>query len=90
MASCAVYSSIMKYLSPSFFKYRPLKKEEYKSIFLVSVIFIVNIVLSNSSLKYNSLALDQVLLDFQADFVDVSLCYACFYMCIGVFDLWYC
>ena len=60
MISCAVYSSIMKYTAPNFFKYRPVKTSEMKMLFLVSVIFIVNIVTSNSSLKYNSLALDQV------------------------------
>lgn len=60
MLSCYVYSSIMKRLTPSLFHYRPLRQSELKSLFLVSVIFIVNIILSNSSLKYNSLALDQV------------------------------
>ena len=50
----------MKHFFPSFYKYRPLKQSEIKNLVLVSVIFIVNIVLSNSSLKYNSLALDQV------------------------------
>ena len=50
----------MKYTEPNFFKYRPVKASEMKMLFLVSVIFIVNIVTSNSSLKYNSLALDQV------------------------------
>ena len=59
MLSCYVYSSIMKHLTPSLFHYRPLRQSELKSLFLVSVIFIVNIILSNSSLKYNSLALDQ-------------------------------
>ena len=62
MLSCAVYSTIMKYATPKFFNYRPLKEGELKKMILVSVIFIVNIVLSNSSLKFNSLALDQVLL----------------------------
>lgn len=61
MASCAIYSTAMKYLFPSSFKYRPLKKGELKTMFLVSVIFVVNIILSNTSLKYNSMALDQVL-----------------------------
>lgn len=60
MLSCAVYSTIMKYTAPKFFNYRPLKRGELKKMILVSVIFIVNIVLSNSSLKFNSLALDQV------------------------------
>ena len=61
MLSCAVYSTIMKYVAPGFFKYRPIKANEIKMLLLVSVIFITNIVTSNSSLKYNSLALDQVL-----------------------------
>ena len=60
MISCSIYTTAMKYLCPSFYKYRPLKQAEIKNLVLVSVIFIVNIVLSNSSLKYNSLALDQV------------------------------
>ena len=60
MLSCAVYSTIMKYTAPKFFNYRPLKNGELRNLFLVSVIFIINIVLSNSSLKFNSLALDQV------------------------------
>lgn len=60
MISCAVYSTLMKRVFPSFYKYRPLKRSEYKSLFAVSLIFIINIVLSNSSLKFNSLALDQV------------------------------
>lgn len=50
----------MKYTAPNFFKYRPLKEGELRNLILVSVIFIVNIALSNSSLKFNSLALDQV------------------------------
>ena len=62
MLSCAIYSTIMKYTAPKFFNYRPLKEGELKKMFLVSVVFIVNIVLSNSSLKFNSLALDQVFL----------------------------
>ena len=62
MISCAVYSFLMKKITPSLFRYRPLKKGEFKQIILVSLIFIVNIILSNTSLKYNSLALDQVLL----------------------------
>lgn len=60
MISCAIYSTIMRFVAPRFFNYRPLKQSEWKNMILVSVIFIVNIVLSNSSLKYNSLALDQV------------------------------
>ena len=60
MLSCAVYSTLMKYTAPNFFKYRPLKEGELRNLILVSVIFIVNIALSNSSLKFNSLALDQV------------------------------
>lgn len=60
MLSCTVYSFVMKHTAPKFFNYRPLKQSEMKNLILVSVIFIVNIVLSNSSLKYNSLALDQV------------------------------
>lgn len=60
MISCAIYSTLMRFVAPRFFNYRPLKQSEWKNMILVSVIFIVNIVLSNSSLKYNSLALDQV------------------------------
>ena len=67
MISCAVYSTIMKYVAPGFFKYRPIKANEMKMLFLVSVIFIVNIVTSNSSLKYNSLALDQVWENWRAE-----------------------
>ena len=60
MISCAIYSTLMRFVAPRFFNYRPLKQSEWKNMILVSVIFIVNIVLSNSSLKYNSLALVQV------------------------------
>lgn len=67
MLSCAIYSTIMKYTAPNFFKYRPLKKGELRNLVLVSVIFIVNIALSNSSLKFNSLALDQVISSLWSD-----------------------
>ena len=50
----------MKRVAPAMFHYRPLRRNEWKTMFLVSVIFIINIILSNSSIKYNSLALDQV------------------------------
>lgn len=50
----------MKNVAPTMFRYRPLRSNEWKTMFLVSVIFIINIILSNSSIKYNSLALDQV------------------------------
>ena len=80
MLSCAVYTTIMKYTAPKFFKYRPVKRSEMINLFLVSLIFIVNIILSNSSLKYNSLALDQVLFDSNHLFVDVPLCHASFHL----------
>ena len=60
MLSCFVYTSVMKKVTPKFYKGRSLRDSEFKTMILVSVIFIVNIILSNSSLKYNSLALDQV------------------------------
>lgn len=63
MLSCFIYSSIMKCVAPGMFHYRPLRRNEWKTMFLVSLIFIINIILSNSSIKYNSLALDQVNLD---------------------------
>ena len=73
MLSCAVYSTLMKYTAPNFFKYRPLTEGELRNLILVSVIFIVNIALSNSSLKFNSLALDQV---FSFFFLSESRCSA--------------
>ncbi|KAK8796238.1 hypothetical protein WA171_004199 [Blastocystis sp. BT1] len=60
MLSCFIYSSIMKCVAPGMFHYRPLRRNEWKTMFLVSLIFIINIILSNSSIKYNSLALDQM------------------------------
>ena len=53
----------MKCVAPGMFHYHPLRRNEWKTMFLVSLIFIINIILSNSSIKYNSLALDQVNLD---------------------------
>ena len=87
MLSCAVYTTIMKYTAPKFFKYRPVKRSEMINLFLVSLIFIVNIILSNSSLKYNSLALDQVLFDSNHLFVDVPLCHASFHLYFGIHPL---
>lgn len=81
MISCAIYSMILKWLFPKFYNYRPLKSSEYKSLIAVSIIFIVNIVLSNTSLKYNSLALDQVFHIDNGKNIDVPLCYACLHMC---------
>lgn len=89
MLSCAVYTTIMKYTAPKFFKYRPVKRSEMLNLFLVSLIFIVNIILSNSSLKYNSLALDQVCTRLNELVTDVSLCYASFHMHIRVLHSWY-
>ncbi len=89
MLSCAVYTTIMKYTAPKFFKYRPVKRSEMINLFLVSLIFIVNIILSNSSLKYNSLALDQVLFDSNHLFVDVPLCHASFHLYFGIHYSWY-
>lgn len=88
MLSCAVYSTIMKYTAPNFFKYRPLKEGELRNLILVSVIFIVNIALSNSSLKFNSLALDQVFFFAFYPNPDVPLRYARFHLCAGVSHLW--
>lgn len=45
---------------PSYYNARKIEKGEYIRLFLVSVLFIVNIVLGNVSIKYCSLALDQV------------------------------
>ena len=46
---------------PSYYNAREIKKEERLRLVLVSVLFIVNIVLGNVSIKYCSLALDQAL-----------------------------
>ena len=81
MISCAIYSSMLRWLFPKFYNYRPLKSSEYKSLVAVSIIFIVNIVLSNTSLKYNSLALDQVIFSLFHFKIDVPMCYACLYLC---------
>ena len=89
MISCAIYSSMLRWLFPKFYNYRPLKSSEYKSLIAVSIIFIVNIVLSNTSLKYNSLALDQVIFSLFHFKIDVQMCYACLYLCSWVLDSWY-
>ena len=60
MVSSAVYSSLIRCLAPSYYNARPIEKKEYCRLFMVSVLFIVNIVLGNASIKYCSLALDQV------------------------------
>ena len=60
MISSAIYSSCVKLCMPSYYNARKIEKGEYIRLFLVSVLFIVNIVLGNVSIKYCSLALDQV------------------------------
>ena len=60
MISSAAYSGLLNVFIPSYFNARKVEKGEYIRLFLVSVLFIVNIVLGNVSIKYCSLALDQV------------------------------
>ena len=60
MISSAIYSSCVKLCMTSYYIARKIEKGEYICLFLVSVLFIVNIVLGNVSIKYCSLALDQV------------------------------
>ncbi len=60
MVSSAVYSGVLRYCMPSYYNAREIKKDERIRLVLVSVLFIVNIVLGNVSIKYCSLALDQV------------------------------
>ena len=55
-----MYSSLVKWVAPSYYNGRHVDKDEYIRLFFVSVLFIVNIVLGNQSIKYCSLALDQV------------------------------
>ena len=61
MISSAVYSGCVRIMAPSYYGARQVEKNEYFRLFLVSVLFIVNIVLGNVSIKYCSVALDQVL-----------------------------
>ena len=61
MISSAVYSSIIRLAAPSYYNARPIEESEYLRLVMVSLLFIVNIVLGNVSIKYCSLALDQVL-----------------------------
>lgn len=60
MISSAVYSSIIRFLLPSYYNARKIEKDEYKRLVMVSLLFIVNIILGNVSIKYCSLTLDQV------------------------------
>ena len=60
MVSSAVYSGVLRYCMPSYYNAREIKKDERIRLVLVSVLFIVNIVLGNVSIKYCSLALDQI------------------------------
>ena len=60
MLSSCIYSGILKYCFPSWFNARTLTTELLKRMFLISVLFSINIVLANYSLQYCSLALDQV------------------------------
>ena len=60
MISSAVYSGVLRRCLPSSYNAREIKREEYVRLVLVSLLFIVNIVLGNVSIKYCSLALDQV------------------------------
>lgn len=60
MISSAVYSGVLRRCLPSYYNAREIKREEYVRLVLVSLLFIVNIVLGNVSIKYCSLALDQV------------------------------
>lgn len=60
MLSSCIYSGILKYCFPSWFNARTLTTELLKRMFLISVLFSINIVLANYSLRYCSLALDQM------------------------------
>lgn len=62
MISCFIYSAIVKQVSPGFYQYRKLRRKEKSTLIKISVLFVLNLVLSNSSIKFNSLALDQVLM----------------------------
>ena len=50
----------MKKVNPDFYQYRKLRRKEKRTLVKISVLFVLNLVLSNSSVQYNSLALDQV------------------------------
>ena len=60
MISCFIYSGIVKRTNPSLYQYRKLRRKEKNSVVKISILFSLNIVLSNSSIQFNSLALDQV------------------------------
>lgn len=60
MISCFIYSAIVKQVNPSFYQYRKLKRKEKRTLVKISLLFVLNLVLSNSSIQFNSLALDQV------------------------------
>ncbi|KAK8795751.1 hypothetical protein WA158_000407 [Blastocystis sp. Blastoise] len=61
MISCSVYSMIMKQVNPSYYNKREISKQTMGKLLLMSFLFIFNIVTANTSLKYNSLALDQMI-----------------------------
>ena len=67
MLSSCIYSGILKYCFPSWFDSRMITTELLKRMFLISVLFFINIVLANYSLRYCSLALDQVHRPFLID-----------------------
>ena len=77
MVSSAVYSGLLRYCMPSYYNAREIKKEERIRLVLVSILFIVNIVLGNVSIKYCSLALDQVLNTRRIYWIDCEMHYAC-------------
>ena len=66
LLSSFIYSGILKYCYPSWFNERTLIPDLFKKMFLISILFSINIVLANYSLQYCSLALDQV--------ISISLC----------------
>lgn len=61
MISCSVYTFGFKMIAPRYYAGRKIEKNEYFTLFLVSVLFIVNIVLGNSAIKHCSVALEQII-----------------------------
>lgn len=79
MISCFFYSAVVKRINPSLYQYRKLRRKEKRTLVKISVLFVLNIVLSNSSIQFNSLALDQVRILNYNLLLDVSMLNTCNY-----------
>ena len=88
MISCFIYSAIVKKTNPSLYNYRSLRKKEKWTLIKISVLFVLNLVLSNSSIQFNSLALDQVIIVLWNRYIDVSLLYSCYYSFSWIHAIW--